>query len=665
MAQQAYGFLPSIYTAEDAVGGSVEQGQLKSSDRGVFWVEFRPQEGGRSVICQYSDGEASVVMTPEGFSVRSKVHQYGGAAWCLLDLTGSSKKKHQLAFVNSDDQQIYLQSLDSSCKPQQLTTTADCCYADLIYDQRFDRLIAVQEQLSSDPTQPINRLVSINLGSGQVEILVSGDDFYASPILNASGDRFAWICWQHPHMPWVSTQLYSGVFNGEGELAKVVQLAGDTESESLQQPEFLPDNTLLCLSDRSGWWNLYRYLDEQGGTTKYDAKNAVKSATQIRAGESIWQQDAELGIAQWQLGVRTWGSLTSADGNCWLVGSWLENGRGYLEIKALQGQQCYRLDSQFSLFRYISCVGDRFYCIAASEDCSMAVIQVCPDFNGNCEVQVLAGGNRVEGLEYIARPEAISYPVADGEQGAIEQAYGFLYMPEPLDSDTLPPLLVFTHGGPTAATYAVFNPKIQFWIQRGFAVVDLNYRGSSSFGRVYRDRLHRQWGITDIKDCVAAVDYLTVTGRINGDKVFIRGGSAGGYTTLCALAFSNRFTGGASHYGVSDPLSLTRDTHKFESHYLDWLIGDPVADIDNYRARTPLLSADRINCPVIFFQGADDRVVLPDQTEKMVTALQQQGIRVEYHLFEGEQHGFRRSENQITALESELAFYQSLLSEQE
>lgn len=662
-----YGFIDSSLSAADAVTAGLEYGQLHACEQGLYWVEFRPLEGGRNVLVHRNWQGEIACLIPPGFNVRSGVYEYGGKSWCKLAT--------QVAFVNAADQQIWLLNNEQAGQqpnPQQLTHQADCRYGDLLFDRFRQRIIAVQEQATPDPTQPQHSLVSISIETGKVAELASGEDFYASPTLSADGHRFAWISWDHPHMPWVSTRLNSTKINADSKLTEHQVLAGSSSPEAIQQPRFTSDNALVALSDKTGWWNLYRYLcggDElkprgESGDLNRCSGSGELSEQGVRT-EALWPRDNDFGIPQWQMGVYTWDELKKvqpADDqpveNAW-VASYMERGEGRLVIGSASMQE-QRIAKEYSLFRHVCSFNEKIYCIAASKDHSAAIIEITPESPSHEAIQVIAGGQLAN--VKVNLPQSITYPVGD------ESAYGFLYLPQPLaqsesaGADSKPPLLVFTHGGPTGATYPVYNPKIQFWVSRGFAVVDLNYRGSTGYGRDYRLRLAGSWGETDWQDAVAAVDYLAEQALIDPGNAFIRGGSAGGYTTLCALAYSEHFKGGASYYGVSDPVALTRDTHKFESHYLDWLIGDPEQDADLYRQRSPLEHADRVNCPMIFFQGGQDRVVVPQQTEVMVNALKRQNIPVEYHLYPDEQHGFRQAENQIHSLEAELAFYRSLLT---
>lgn len=644
-----YGFFNTSFSAENAIEGSIEQSQLAASEAGLFWVEQRSAESGRSVLMWRNWAGALQELTPKPWSVRSSVYEYGGKSWCSLD---SSDSVH-IAFVNGDDQQIYLQSISGiePVSPVQLTHEDNCRYGDLLSDSSRQRIIAVQEKLSDDPTQPEHSLVAICLKSGEVSCLRHGEDFYASPTLDIKAQQLAWISWTHPNMSWVKTSLSVAALEIDGSLIdESVRELSENHNESFQQPRFTAEGSLAAITDSSGWWNLYRYSKRSEASYR---KNP------------LWTLPADFGIAQWQFGVSTWDWLTlkSKEGSgCYIVSSYLENGKGFLAMRhesvmADSQQKDTLLATEFSLFRYVSCFNEKIYCVAYCEDRTPAILEIVPNVPASEQVRILSGCHPIKALARVSRPQSIRYPVGEGEV-----AHGFLYLPDAISgSESKPPLLVFTHGGPTATTYATFSPKIQYWTERGFAVVDLNYRGSAGFGRDYRLRLEGQWGVTDVEDVVAAAEYLSDKNVIDRENVFIRGGSAGGYTTLCALAFSNTFRGGASYYGVSDLMSLAKDTHKFESHYLDWLIGDPERDLAIYQARSPLLEADKINCPMIFFQGGKDKVVVPDQTERMVAALKNNDVDVEYHCYPEERHGFRNHENQVHSLEAECAFYQGLL----
>lgn len=594
------------FSAEQAVTAGTDFAELKVGRHGLFWNEFRPRDGACR-LWHWRDGQAHC-LTPDGFSARSRVYEYGGGAFCLSD--------DGLVFVNEADQQLYRQSLDGS-RPSAILPTPDekRRYGDLVW--AGGRVLAVEESHAVDQVQ--HRLVAIAL-NGEREVLAEGADFYASPTLSADGQRLAWIEWSRPEQPWTATRLY--VREGAGEPRCI---AGDGTPQSLQQPRFDAHGRLFCLSDRNGYWQPWAEVDGDW--------QALPAAA------------ADHAAAPWQLGASTWCPLP--DG---YLATWFEDGFARLGVQAHHGET-QPFASDWSRFRCLDLDAQHYYAIAASAVSPAAVIAI--DRHDH-RVQVLAGGVAPLPAEHISQPRGFSYPSGDGE------AHGFFY---PAMSGSAPaPLVVFVHGGPTSACYPVLDPRIQYWAQRGFAVADLNYRGSSGYGRAYRQALHLRWGEVDVEDACAAVAYLAGEGLVDPQQAFIRGGSAGGYTTLCALAFHDVFRAGASLYGVSDPLALARATHKFEGDYLDWLIGDPQRDAERYRARTPLLHAHDIKVPVIFFQGELDAVVVPEQTRSMLAALKANGIEAVGHFYPTERHGFRTAANLAHALEEEWRFYSRILA---
>lgn len=582
------------FSAAQAVAAGTDFAELQLGAHGLFWNEYRPEDAACR-IWHWHDGVAKR-LTPDGFSVRSRVYEYGGGAFCLTP--------DGVVFVNEADQQMYRQALDG--EPAALTST-DCRYGDLQF--AAGRVLAVEEQ------QDQHRLVAIDPANGTRQVLAEGADFYASPTLSPDGQRLAWIEWSRPHQPWTSTRLMLA----EGDFSAPRCIAGEQMEESIQQPRFGTDGRLYCLTDRGGYW--------QPWVETSDGLQALACA------------EADHAPAPWQLGGCTWLPV----GDQYLA-SWSEGGFGRLAL----GSEDFSGD--YSRFRHLAMDQQFIYCIAASPVSPSAVIAIDRVSHA---VKVLAGGVAPLPAEHISRPQTLRYPSGSGE------AHGFFY--PAMNGEAKPPLLVFIHGGPTSACYPMLDPRIQYWTQRGFAVADLNYRGSSGYGREYRQALHLRWGEVDVEDACAVVDYLAGREMIDGDRAFIRGGSAGGYTTLCALAFRQVFRAGASLYGVSDPVALARATHKFEGDYLDWLIGDPDLDAERYAARTPLLHADNIRVPVIFFQGELDAVVVPQQTRAMVAALEHNGIPVEAHYYPDERHGFRRAANQAHALEQEWMFYRRVM----
>lgn len=585
------------FSAAQAVAAGMDFAELQLGDTGLFWNEYRPEDAACR-IWHWRDGVAKC-LTPTGFSVRSRVYEYGGGAFCLTP--------DGVVFVNEADQQLYRQTLDSS--PEALTS-GECRYGDVNFAD--GQILAVEENGDQ------HRLVAIDRADGTRRLLAEGADFYAAPVISPDGARLAWIEWSRPHQPWTSTRLMVAERCGQSFAAPRC-VAGDAIEESIQQPRFDAKGQLYCLTDRAGFWQPY--------VESVDGFQPLPSA------------QADHAPAPWQMGGCTW--LPLADG---YLASWSEGGFGRL---ALNDED---FTGDYSRFRHLA-LDERFiYCIAASPISPSTVIAIDRESH---QVKVLAGGVAPLSAERISRPQTLRYPSGSGE------AHGFFY--PAMSGETKPPLVVFIHGGPTSASYPMLDPRIQYWTQRGFAVADLNYRGSSGYGREYRQALQLSWGDVDVEDACAVVDYLAKQGLIDGERAFIRGGSAGGYTTLCALAFHQVFRAGASLYGVSDPVALARATHKFEGDYLDWLIGDPEQDAERYAARTPLLHASNIRVPVIFFQGELDAVVVPQQTRDMVTALEQNGVPVEAHYYADERHGFRRAVNQAHALEREWTFYRRVM----
>lgn len=582
------------FSASQAVAAGMDFAELQLGANGLFWNEYRPEDAACR-IWYWRDGVAKC-LTPNGFSVRSRVYEYGGGAFCLTP--------DGVVFVAEADQQLYRQTLDGS--PEALTS-GDCRYGDL--HCAFGQVLAVEEQHDQ------HRLVAIDLADGARRVLAEGADFYAAPTLSPDGQRLAWIEWSRPHQPWTSTRLMVA----DGDFSAPRCVAGDQVEESIQQPRFDAEGRLYCLTDRGGFWQPW-----------------VETSDGLKP---LLAAQADHAPAPWQLGGCTWFPVGDS-----FLASWSEGGFGRLTL----GDEDYTGD--YSRFRHLALDAQNIYCIAASPISPSAVIAIN---RTSREVKVLAGGVAPLPAERISRPQTLRYPSGSGE------AHGFFY--PSMSGETKPPLVVFIHGGPTSACYPMLDPRIQYWTQRGFAVADLNYRGSSGYGREYRQALYLSWGEVDVEDACAVVAYLAEQGLIGGERAFIRGGSAGGYTTLCALAFKQIFRAGASLYGVSDPVALARATHKFEGDYLDWLIGDPEQDAERYAARTPLLHADNIRVPVIFFQGELDAVVVPQQTRDMVTALEKNGVPVEAHYYPDERHGFRRAANQAHALEQEWKFYRRVM----
>lgn len=615
-----YGSWKSPITADLIVASSIRLGELRLDGEDIYWSELRPTEGGRSVIVRQTPDGQQTDVTPSPFNVRSRVHEYGGGAYTV--------DQGVVYFSNFADQRLYRQALGTD--PQAITPEQALRYADGVIDRSRQRWIGIREDHRGEG-EAQNAIAAVDL-TGDAQgglVLASGQDFYASPRLSPDGSQLAWISWNHPNMPWDGTELWLASVQADGSLGKAQQIAGGLE-ESIFQPEWSPDGVLYFISDRTGWWNLYRW---QNGTI-----------------EPLHELSAEFGLPHWVFGLSTYGfeSLNS------LLCTYLLDGTQRLGRLDLNQRTLTEIKTPYASIGGLQ-VGSKFTVFTAGSPTRASAIARLDLATG--DLTELRRSSTVElDAGYLSQPEVIAFPTTGDST-----AYGIYYPPRNADYQApegeRPPLLVKSHGGPTAATSTAFNLTIQYWTSRGFAVLDVNYGGSTGYGRAYRERLKGQWGIVDVDDCTHGALYLVEQGQADRDRLAIDGGSAGGYTTLAALTFRDVFKAGASYYGVSDMAALAEETHKFESRYLDGLVGSLTEQRDRYEARSPIHFVDQLSCPVIFFQGDEDKIVPPNQAELMVNALQNKGIPVAYVLFEGEQHGFRKAENIKRTLEAELYFY--------
>ncbi len=613
-----YGSWPSPISPEALVAGVVSLSGLRTRAGTLYWLEGRPEEGGRTVLVAFEAGIRRD-LTPAPFNVRSRVHEYGGGAFTATD--------RGLFFVNFTDQDLY--RIDTDGDIQRLTDSgAGVRFADFVLDPARNRLITVVEAHHPD-REPDNCLGAIDLDNGVLTTLAGGHDFYASPRLSPDGGRLAFVAWDHPNMPWDGTMLNIADIGADGGLTRVHTIAGGA-AESVQQPLWQTDEALLFLSDLNGFWNLYRF--DAGGTY------------------CVLEDGAEYAGPPWMFDSR---SMALVDVDHVIV---LRQGDG--------GEEPVLLNTRTSLGTSLSGASASHWLSYGSpvvHDGDLCFVGTSPDRTpaiasmslrtGTTGVLRTAGGPEIPD-DCLSAAEAVTFPTRDGAR-----AHAYFYPPvnDGLEAPAgeRPPLLVLSHGGPTAATDPGLSLGIQFYTSRGWAVLDVNYRGSSGYGRAYRKALDGHWGILDVTDCEDGVRYLVSNGRVDGSRIAIRGGSAGGYTTLAALTTTSTFRAGASHYGIGDLTALASDTHKFESRYLDGLLGEEAALVD----RSPIHHLDRFNCPVIFFQGSEDRVVPPNQSQAMAEALRHKGIPVAYLEFAGEGHGFRDADNIIRTIQSEYAFF--------
>lgn len=610
---------------------------LDGSD--VYWIEGRPQEAGRRVLVRHGDDGTTADVTPPPFSARTTVHEYGGAA--VVVAGGTSY------FSDFRDQRLYCLQRDD--RPVPLTPApapghagGGLRYADGQVDAPRRLWIGVREDHRAPTRAAINTIVSLDLRSGGPgTVLVEGCDFHASPRLSPDGRRLAWLAWNHPHMPWIGTELWVGDFTG-ATVENRTRVAGGT-NESVFQPEWAPDGSLYFVSDRSGWWNIHRS----------DARGAVVN---------ICPKAAEFGRPQWTFGMSTYAFLSAKEAVC----TYIEGGLGKLALLDLASGRLTDVDLPFVEFSSVRAQGTRVAFKAGAPTIPSAIVVLDPRSGDTTTLRkstAVADDPAIR--RHLSIPVPIEFPTTHGQT-----AFGLFYPPSNADhvapEGELPPLLVKCHGGPTSSASRTLDLRTQFWTSRGIAVVDVDYGGSTGYGRAYRERLHGMWGIVDAADCAAAVRYLIDRQWVDARRTVVSGNSAGGFTTLTCLtctdpAVRGMFHAGGSHYGVSDPEALSRDTHKFESRYLDWLIAPYAENRMVYAERSPVRNADRLSVPVAFFQGAEDRIVPPSQTERMVTALREKGITAQYLLFAGEQHGFRKASNIRWALDAEFYFFDTLV----
>ncbi len=619
-----YGSWKSPITSDLIVKESIGLGQVKIDGDDIYWIEMRPSEGGRQVIVRRTTDGQNLDVTPREFNARTRVHEYGGGDYVA--------HKGSVYFSNFADQQIYRQSSESP--PAVISTDSNDSsvrYADAVFDDRRGRLVCVREDHRDKTREAVNQLVALSIdGSEETEILVSGNDFYSSPRISPDGARLAWLAWNHPNMPWDGCELWIGDLVHDGGIAKRRLIAGGPR-ESIFQPEWSLNGILHFVSDRTGWWNIYR-ADEHGAV------------------ENICESAAEFGVPQWIFGL----SAYAFESEERIVCAFAERGIWRLGLIDTRTRTLERIEVPYTEISYV-CAGEgRAVFRAGSPNEPFAIVEMNLS---TCQTKVLKQASKIQiDPDYISEPQPIEFPTENHLT-----AHAFFYPPKNRDfraaSDEKPPLLVKSHGGPTSAAVACLQLGIQYWTSRGIAVLDVNYGGSTGFGRDYRERLNGAWGIVDVDDCVNGAQFLAARDEVDRNRLMIDGGSAGGYTTLCALTFRNAFKVGASHYGVSDLEALELDTHKFESRYFDTLIGPYPERRDLYVERSPINFTERLSCPVIFFQGLEDKVVPPNQAEMMVEALRKKGLPVAYVAFEGEQHGFRRAENIKRSLDGELYFY--------
>ncbi len=619
-----YGSWKSPITTDLIVSGSIGLGEVALDGEDIYWVEMRPAEGGRMVVVKRTpDGEISDI-TPGPFSARTRVHEYGGGAYLVHEGT--------VYFSNYSDQRMYRQ--DSGEAPEPITPETDMRYADGCFDAARNRVICVREDHTQDG-EPINAIVAVDaLGKAEQVVLSQGSDFCSTPRISPDGSTLAWLTWDHPNMPWDGTLLLVASINDQGLLGEPQVVVGG-KTESIFQPEWSPDGAFHFVSDRSGWWNLWRWEDGQ-----------------LR---QLTDRNAEFGKPQWVFGSDTY-SFASAE---LIACSYVENGAWKIATLDIESGMLLAVETPFSEMGRgdLKAGGGKVVFIAGAPSLPMTLVLY--DLAENKWRELRKSHDLEVEPGFISEPQPVEFPTEDGKT-----AHAFFYPPKNSDfqgpAGEKPPLLVKSHGGPTGAASTALNLGIQFWTSRGIGVLDVDYGGSTGYGRAYRERLNGAWGIVDVDDCCNAALHLVSKGEADENRLAIDGGSAGGYTTLAALTFKDVFKAGASHYGVSDLEALAKETHKFEARYLDGLVGPYPERRDLYRERSPINHTEGLSCPLILFQGLEDQIVPPKQAEMMFDAVRAKGLPTAYIPFEGEQHGFRRAENIKRALEAELYFYSKI-----
>ncbi|KAL8172083.1 hypothetical protein V2J09_023887 [Rumex salicifolius] len=632
-----YGSWKSPITADAIVGGEKRLGGIAVDGRGRLVVlESRPKESGRGVLILEpgNDGEAPLDITPKDYAVRTLAQEYGGGAFGISGDT--------LIFSNYKDQRLYKQSVTPGDSPQPITPDYGkplFHYADGVFDMRFQRFITVMEDHRESNLNPTTTIATVSLSNTHTNIqepkvLVSGNDFYAFPRIDPKGERIAWIEWGHPNMPWDRSQLWVGYVSEDGNISKRICVAGGDPSlvESPTEPQWTSEGELFFITDRkNGFWNLYKWIE---------SKNEVVA---------LHSMEAEFARPLWVFGMRSYVVLQSHEQKNLIACSYRQKGSSYLGI--LDDVECSLslLDIPFTDISNIAMGPNCLFIEGASATLPSSVAKVSLDDNLKVSDFRILWSSSPESSKYqsyYSLPEFIEFPTEVPGQ----TAYAYFYPPSnPIykaSKEEKPPLLLKSHGGPTAETHGILNLSIQYWTSRGWAFVDVNYGGSTGYGREYRERLLDAWGVVDVE-----------SGKVDGSRLCITGGSAGGYTTLAALAFKDTFKAGASLYGVADLSLLRAETHKFESHYLDNLVGTEKAYFD----RAPINHVDGFSCPIILFQGLEDKVVPPDQARKIYHALKEKGLPVALVEYEGEQHGFRKAENIKFTIEQQMIFFARLI----
>lgn len=602
-----YGSWKSPITSEVMTASTIRIEDVVLDGTDIYWSEQHPNEKGRYVIERWSPDGTITELLPAPWNARTRVHEYGGAAFTVVDGV--------VYFQNDADQRVYRLDANGSTTP--LTPDADIRHADFTFDRARNRLIAVREDHTTGASEAVNSIGTIPLdGSLACQVLTGGHDFYATPRVSPDGTQLAWLSWDHPNMPWDGCELWVATFGEDGSLTNQRLVAGGA-TESIFQPIWSPDGVLFFTSDRTGFWNIYRETPD---------------GPQI-----VLEKPNEYGRPLWVFSISTFGFLDATR----IVATSFTDGKWQLSVIDLESgvEKPIELPST-SIGDVLARDGIAVF-TAGSPVEATALVRLDVDRGTLTKLRSTSGIEPERG--YLSVPGLMDFPTTGGKI-----AHGYFYPPQNKDftapEGELPPLIVQSHGGPTSSTSTALRFQIQYWTSRGFAVLDVDYGGSTNYGREYRQRLAGQWGIVDIDDCVNGAKHLIDEGMVDPERVVIMGWSASGYTTLSALAFRDFFKAGISFYGIGDLVAMTTDTHKFESRYLDGLIGPYPERADLYKERSAINYVDNISAPMLILQGLEDKVVPPNQAQMMYDAVKAKGLPVAMVLYEGEQHGFRKAE---------------------
>jgi dipeptidyl aminopeptidase/acylaminoacyl peptidase len=614
-----YGSWKSPIAADLIVQGTVSLVNVLFNGTDLYWADAHPAEAGRNTVMRKSENGETVELTPAPFNVRTRVHEYGGAPFFVHE--------SNLYFSNFADNLLYLYKENEGIT--KITADSNHRYADATLDKERGRLYWVREDHTESDIFAKTTIVAMDLDGSNERVIVSGNDFYSNPRISPDGRQLAYLTWNHPNMPWDGTELWLADVNDDGTLSNPKIIAGGA-NESVLQPVWSPNGELYFVSDRTNWWNIMRLRGAEV--------------------EAVCPLAAEFGSPSWVFGISDYDFINETT----LIAAYSQNGAKHLAKIDVETGLLTTLETGFTQFSSIHSNGSQVAFIATSPTQFSQVVLM--DASAR-DLEVIAVSSELTLDEhYLSRPEPIEFPTVGNKA-----AHAIYYGPKNPDFaaplDELPPLLVHVHGGPTSASSSTLNLSTQYWTSRGFAIVDVNYGGSTGYGREYRDRLKGKWGIVDVEDSANAVRYLIEKGKADPRRVAIAGGSAGGYTTLASLVFTDVYKAGASHFGLSELEVFATETHKFESRYMDSLIGPYPEAKQVYYERSPINFTNQLSCPVIFFQGLEDKIVPPNQAELMVEALKKKQLPVAYVAFEGEGHGFRMAENIKRSLDGEFYFY--------